>query len=620
MVSRVSREASAERHPKIVSAILGALCVLAITATPASAAPPEPFGHACTSQNGVRFCPTADPSARVPTFDGIPLDADVTLPATGHGPFPTIVMLHGYGGDKTDFEADTAAGNGSNTFHYNNVYYAKHGYAVVTYTARGFGGSCGGGPTGDHTGACGPGYIHLADTRFEARDTQFLLGQLVDEGITDAGAIGVTGISYGGGQSTELAFLNNKIRRSDGSLSPWRSPDGVPLHISAAYPRWPWTDLVDSLIPNGRYLDTKVAPEYQSIHPIGVPIQSYVAGLYALGKTSGYYCGDAVASTPCLDRDANINLDYAEVTAGQPLNPDALEAVTRIYDFSTPYALRFVKGAPTPAPLLIENGWTDDLFPPEQALRVYNYLRSRDPRAPVSLQFGDLGHSRGSNKPELNAYLNDQAARFFKAHLKHEGSGPAPGSVTAFTMTCPADVPDGGPFKASSWRAIHHRAVRFGGAPTQTITSAGGDPNVAAAFDPIAGTSDACKQVATEEEPNTASYTHVFKHAKTMLGLPTVKATIATTGNFGQIDARLFDLTEDGKERLITRGVYSLKNDQTGKIRFQLHGNGWRFAKGDTAELQLLGKDSPYYQASNGAFSVDISDLTVRLPRLARHR
>jgi fermentation-respiration switch protein FrsA (DUF1100 family) len=527
-------------------------------------------------------------------------------------------MIHGYGGDKTDFESTSAAGGGSNTYHYNNIFYAKRGYAVLTYTARGFGGSCGGGPSGDHAGACGQGYIHLADTRFEARDTQFLLGRLVDQGITKPSAIGVTGISYGGGQSTELAFLNHKIRLADGSLAPWRSPDGVPLHIAAAYPRWPWTDLVDSLIPNGRYLDTKVAPRLQSIHPIGVAIQSYVAGLYALGQASGYYCGGAPASTPCLDRDANINLDYAEVNAGQPLNPDALSAITGIYNFSTGYALRFVKGASTPAPLLIENGWTDDLFPPEQALRIYNYLRSRDPNAPVSLQFGDLGHSRGANKPALNRYLNDQAARFFKQHLKHKGTGPAPGSVTAFTMTCPANVPDGGPFTASSWRAIHHHVVRFGSAATQTITSAGGDPNVASAFDPIAGTSDSCKQIPTEQEPNTASYSRTFTHAKTMLGLPTVRAQIATTGDFGQIDARLFDLTQDGNERLITRGVYSLTSNQSGKIRFQLHGNGWRFAKGDTAELQLLGRDSPYYAASNGAFSVDVSHVKVTLPKLSR--
>ena len=131
------------------------------------------------------------------------------------------------------------------------------------------------GPSGDHSGPCGQGYIRLADTRYEVRDTQYLLGLLADEGITQPHAIGVTGVSYGGGQSVELAFLNNKIRLPDGKLSPWRSPDGKPMSIAAAYPRWPWTDLIDALLPNGRFLDTQVAPFKQSLNPVGVPIQSY---------------------------------------------------------------------------------------------------------------------------------------------------------------------------------------------------------------------------------------------------------------------------------------------------------------------------------------------------------
>src|ERR1700735_598389 len=46
------------------------------------------FGHACKFPDWVRFCPTEGLSQRVPSFDGVPLDVDVTLPATGNGPFP----------------------------------------------------------------------------------------------------------------------------------------------------------------------------------------------------------------------------------------------------------------------------------------------------------------------------------------------------------------------------------------------------------------------------------------------------------------------------------------------------------------------------------------------------
>jgi fermentation-respiration switch protein FrsA (DUF1100 family) len=583
-----------------------------------AAAAPKPLGHACQAQNQVRFCPTASSAQRVPTFDGIPLDVDVTLPAQGNGPFPTIVMLHGWGGNKTDFESTTPAGNGSTTLHYNNLYYARRGYAVVNYTARGFGNSCGGGPSGDHAGACGKGYVHLADTRYEARDTQYLLGKLVDEGITKPNAIGVTGISYGGGQSMELAFLNDKIRKPSGKLTPWRSRDGTPLHIAAAYPRWPWSDLVDALLPNGRFMDTSVAPRGQSMNPIGTPIQSYVSGLFALGNITGYYCGTAPASTPCTDRDANLPMSFAEIQAGQPLSADARSALKSTYENHTAYALRFVPGHSRPAPLLIENGWTDDLFPPEHALRPYNYLRSTYQGFPISLQFGDLGHSRGSNKPDTNRYLNNQAARFFSARLQHSGNGPGPGSVTAFTQTCPKTAPDGGPYKARTWEALQRSGVSFGSAAAQTFTSAGGDPDVAKNFDPIAGTSDSCKAIPETEESNTASYRHSFKAPMRMIGLPTVHANIDTAGNYGQIDARLWDISPDGQQRLISRGVYSLRNDQSGRIAFQLHGNGWRFAKGHVAELQLLGRDAPYYQAGNQPFSVKVSKVRVDLPRLAR--
>jgi hypothetical protein len=40
-------------------------------------------------------------------------------------------------------------------------------------------------------------WIHLADQRYEARDSQHLLGLLVDQRVAKRGALGVTGISYG---------------------------------------------------------------------------------------------------------------------------------------------------------------------------------------------------------------------------------------------------------------------------------------------------------------------------------------------------------------------------------------------------------------------------------------
>src|SRR3954462_121933 len=117
--------------------IAGAAAAAAITLVPATAeaATPAPFGHACTPQNDVRFCPTSDLASRPASFDGTPIDVDVTLPAEGDGPFPTILLMHGLGGNKTSFEDANSKEAG-----YTNWYFAQHGYAVVTPTARGFGG------------------------------------------------------------------------------------------------------------------------------------------------------------------------------------------------------------------------------------------------------------------------------------------------------------------------------------------------------------------------------------------------------------------------------------------------------------------------------------------------
>jgi len=591
--------------------ILSLAAALAVTQA-AGAAAPAPFGHQCSARaDGTRFCPTTDGGAGetldgVPSFDGVPLDVDVTLPAKGSGPFPTIVMLHGYGGEKTDFESTDPEGDGSSTFHYNNDWFARQGYAVLNYTARGFGHSCGGGPTGDHSGPCGQGYIRLADTRYEARDTQYLLGLLVDQGLVKPHAIGVTGISYGGGQSLELAYLRDRIRRPDGTFAPWTSPKGRSLSITAAWPRWPWSDLVDSLLPNGRFLDTEVAPAGQSLKPVGIPIQSYISGLYALGQSSGYYCGDAPASAPCTNPDADLTTDFALTSAGEPPTPLAEERLAEIYAHHQAYGL-----PGTPAPLLIENGWTDDLFPPEQAIRVYNQAHGS---SPVSLQLGDLGHSRGSNKPTVNRPFNEEGTAFFDRYLRGTSGGPAPGAVTAYTQTCPASEPDGGPFTAPSYAQLHSGALTFGSAATQVVTAAG-DPTTSAQFDPIAGTTEACRAVPASPALGTATYSNTTESGFTMLGLPTVKATIQTLGAFGELDSMLFDVAPDGSERLVTRGAYRLTENQSGQVTFQLHGNGYRFAPGHTAKLVLLGSDAPYLRPSNDlAFSVQVSDLTVTLP------
>jgi pimeloyl-ACP methyl ester carboxylesterase len=594
------------RFAHLTAGALALACAL-LAAPSLAVAEPAPFGHKCKAQNGVRFCPTETLAQRVASFDQVPLDADVTLPRKGRGPFPTIVMIHGWGGSKADFESTSPEGNKNDTFDYNNIYYAQHGYAVLNYTARGWGRSCGSKESRETTPVCEErGWIRLADQRYEARDTQFLLGRLADEHITRPKSIGVTGISYGGGQSIELAYLKDRIRLPNGAFAPWRSPRGKKLKIAAAYPRWPWSDLVSALTPNGRFLDTEIAPPGSSREPLGVEIQSYTAGLYALGAAGGFYA--PAGKDPEADLTKwNVATSSGEQPAGSPILKEDEEIAYKIYTYHQGYGL-----PGTPAPLLIQNGWTDDLFPPKEALRVYNSALTVG--GDVALQFGDLGHSRGSNKQNTDHAFQEEGAAFFGALLRHTGSAPKSGQVTAYTQTCPQAAPGGGPFVAESWANLHPNTVSFGSAAGQMFTSAGGNPTIATEFDPIAG-SDACKAVTAETEANTANYT-MTSTGFTLLGLPTVTATIKATGTFPEIVARLWDVS-GGKQTLVSRAVWRVATSEentTSTIKFQLHGNGYVFPAGHTVELQLLGRDSPYYRASNGTFTIEATNVSVTLP------
>jgi fermentation-respiration switch protein FrsA (DUF1100 family) len=585
--------------------VLG-LTVLAgmLAAAPGAAAAPQPFGRGCAATDyGVRFCPGTT-ATRVATFDGVPIDVDVTLPASGDGPFPTIVMMHGWGGNKGAFETTDATGGQGK---YSNVWFAKRGYAVVNHSARGFGNSCGA-PASRTDPACAQGWVHLGDQRYEVHDTQYLLGLLVDQGVAKPDALAATGISYGGGQSMMLAYLNDRTRMPDGAFVPWRSPYGKPLRLAAAWPRWPWSSLVSSLTPNGRFLDFETPRADEPTVPLGVPKTSYTSGLFASGAASGYY------SPPGVDYKSDLTSWFAETNKGEPETQAQRDVSNEIQSFHNAFGLRLgPAGAP---PVLIQNGWTDDLFPAPEALRAYNDLRAQDPNASVALQLGDLGHARGQNKQAADDVLNEQGSAFLDQHVLRRGNGaPARGSVTAFTQTCPRDAAAGGPFVARSWMQLHPGAVRQGFTDEQTVRSDGGDTDTAQKIDPIAG-GGACVVLDDADAPGTAVYKLPVRDPFTLLGLPTITARIATQGAGGQIGTRLWDVAPGGKRTLVARGVYRLLDNQAGDVVFQMFGGGWRFESGHQAKLELVGRDSPYLRASNGQFSVLVSALTLELPTL----
>jgi hypothetical protein len=149
------------------------------------------------------------------------------------------------------------------------------------------------------------------------------------------------------------------------------------------------------------------------------------------------------------------------------------------------------------------------------------------------------------------------------------------------------------------------------------ISPTAGSSAIAEAFDPVGG-GGACATTSPADQPDTATYRTAPAPAGgyTLMGSPTVVADITSPGQNSQIAARLLDVDPAANtQTLVARGLWR-PQISAGSVRqvFQLHPNGYRFAGGHIAKLELLPKDSPYGRTSNGQENVTVRKLELRLP------
>ena len=554
------------------------------------------------------------------TFDGAPIDINVAFPpAPGSGPdgdFPIVGSFHGWGGSKLSFGSMQE--------------WVNAGYAVFSMSDRGWGNSCGGADPNRLLPVCAEGYNHLLDTRFEVRDAQEVLEALADrladgavsnEGLIDPQAIAATGGSYGGGMSMALGALRNRKMLPNGSLVAWTSPGGKAMQIAASQPDIPWTDLAYSLTPNGHTLDYVADAPYLARNRIGIMKQSFVAGLYGLGLALSNY------ALPGTDPDADLTQWYAAINAGEPYdqNPLSQDITDEVTSHHSSY---YIDDSVAPAPMLISNGWTDDLFPPDEAIRFYNRTRTSHPGTPIALIFTDHGHQRGQNKGPDGVFRSRQRHAWFDFYVRGQGPPPFLG-VQTLTQACgaasggatgPFDDPDTDlPFQSATWAALAPGEVRLESAAQQIIASSvATDGPVGQAFDPISG-GGACASADATDQVGAATYRMDPAPAGgfTLMGSPTIVADILSPGPTSQLAARLLDVDANGMQTLVARGLYrpEINTSATCQV-FQLHPNGWKFEEGHVAKLELLPADQPYGRNSNGQSPITVSNLRLRLPVL----
>ncbi len=568
--------------------------------------PPLPFSASCQSRlDQADAFAYQSCTAYVPSFDGVPLDVDLTLPAgdVPDGGYPLLVMMHGWGDSKTNFESsvfcDPLVAVHCN---YNNLWFANRGYAVLTYTARGFHGSCGPDSPNYSSPACARGWTHLADMRYEARDTQYLAGLLVDAGAAKPG-IGVTGLSYGGGQSWLLAMLANQVMDTNGGLSPWQSPNGRPMKIAAAVPRYTWTDLVDSLQPNGRSSDGVVVPDADRTNPFGIEKKSYVDYLYASGLQTARYAPAGA------DPSADLTTWYTQISAGETpaQSTYAPGIISQIAGYKSAYYHDNLIAADTvkyQTPVFAIQGWTDALFPEVQAVSMVKKLRAADSNWPAYMYASDLGHPPADNgKTSVWGPINTAATNFLDLHVKQSG-GSDPSSIYQLQAVA-CDSSAGKVYVGNDLASITPGRVTFGSSELGHATTSAGADAAGIATDPIAfyaknGGKGGCIQLkpAPLDTGASTSWSFPVNADFTLLGEPGLQLNATVGGIDAEINSRLWDIAPDGTATLVTRGAFRWTSG-TSTINYALQGNGWVFHQGHQIRIQVTQNDAPYMRPDN---------------------
>jgi hypothetical protein len=279
------------------------------------------------------------------------------------------------------------------------------------------------------------------------------------------------------------------------------------------------------------------------------------------------------------------------------------------------------RGAVPPATLLVY-GWTDSLFPVDQALRWVDFERAANPGAVIGQLYTDIGHPPAPNKPSDRRRAVAQVIAWHEHYLLGNDATSVVHGVEAWLHTCPQSAPSAGPIHASSFAALRRRALVLRGAGGAVVGDAA-DPASGRATDPVAG-DGICTTQQVPPAAGTVVDSWPVRRPMVLLGAPTVSTTLQVTDATAQapyvtgpavgtqLDVRLWDLAPDGSALLVTRLLYRPRS--TGPQSFQLHPIGYRVAAGHRLVLELRGSDAPYGRPGNEPFEIALGALHLTLP------
>jgi len=373
-----------------VLAVLAAVLVLAVAITVGLAIANRPV-------------PLNVRNLRIAVTDGPAGDQRVSLDATfytpqGSGRVPAVLVAHGFGGTKNSVRAEAEQ-------------LARAGYAVLTWSARGFGNST--------------GQVALDSPDYEVKDTEQLISWLAKQprvrldGPGDP-RVGIAGASYGGG----IALLTAAYDR----------------RVDAIVPQITWNNLATALFPNAA----------EGVTPGEGVFKRQWAGLLFTEGSVGF--GRTAAPPPAAGQGSSGQSGTSQsgsgqsgsgqggtgtgtgTSAGAPSQAAALAAQCGRFLPSVCAVYRDVatSGQPTPAaislltrnspasvagrlnvPTLLIQGQHDSLFGLDQADANYRAIQRNG--APVDMVWFNGGHDGGNQE---DARLNLLTQQWFDRWLE----------------------------------------------------------------------------------------------------------------------------------------------------------------------------------------------------------
>jgi len=524
------------------------------------------------------------------------ISADLYRPdgATARRRVPAILTTHGFGGNKADGN-QTAIARG----------FVREGYAVLSYSGLGFGGS-----------GC---KIHLDDPAWDGRAGRQLVSVLAGTRTftwSDTGRagrvryvaqerpgdprVGMIGGSYGGQIQYAVAMQDRRV--------------------DALIPIITWNDLSYSLAPNNTDLARGVTYRTPGVHK---------------RQWTDLFFGAGV-----IDGVDDATVDPARNVGCPNFTDEACAAVAELHTLGYPgsttldlarHASVASYASRVKAPTLVVQGQKDTLFNLQEAVATYRALRAQGTEARMVWQ--SWGHSGGTPAPgELDlgarslddSYLGRRFLDWMDRHVRGDRTAPAGPRFEYFRDWVRYDTSAGVAGRAVA--RAYARRPSFSQRPTASLWFTGDDrltpaasrvrpgsqqyanaPGAPTSYSETSGVEGNQVNQPVSDAPGTfAAFTsRPLAAPADLVGSPTLTLRLDAPLAAGTQDggpagrlilfAKVYDVAPDGTPTLKNRLVSPVRvSDVTKPVRVQLPGVVHRFAQGHRIQVVVAASDAAY--------------------------